>query len=425
MMNVTLLPADTYMVVNKSLLSEEDKLVLSILYMPLIGNTSIALYNTLYNELKANNYVSNEFTHHHLVTYLGENIENIKKARIKLEGVGLIKTYCMEGNVNSYDYELYSPLSVNEFFNNPIFSTVLSTNVGENEFKRLKNYFRVPKVSLLNYVDITYPFDMAFKSVNIQNFNESEDIIKKEKGIIKFSNEYDFDTLISSIPKNLFNSKSLTKSVKELIINLSFLYKLSPMDMADIVKVSLNEKGLINKDLLKENVRKFYKYNTNNKSVTLLFKSDRVSTINKENTAMNRLIKVFESTNPYDFLKNKNNGAKPTSKDMQILEMILIELEIPPSVCNVLIDFILKTQNNRLVKSYVEVVASEWKRANLTTAKDAMSYAENTYKKIKQNKIKKSINTKKEENIPEWFEKKVKKENMNDEELEGFFKEFS
>ena len=425
MMNVTLLPADTYMVVNKSLLSEEDKLVLSMLYMPLIGNTSIALYNTLYNELKANNYVSNEFTHHHLVTYLGENIENIKKARIKLEGVGLIKTYCMEGNVNSYVYELYSPLSVNEFFNNPIFSTVLSTNVGENEFKRLKNYFRVPKVSLLNYVDITYPFDMAFKSVNIQNFNESEDIIKKEKGIIKFSNEYDFDTLISSIPKNLFNSKSLTKSVKELIINLSFLYKLSPMDMADIVKVSLNEKGLINKDLLKENVRKFYKYNTNNKSVTLLFKSDRVSTINKENTAMNRLIKVFESTNPYDFLKNKNNGAKPTSKDMQILEMILIELEIPPSVCNVLIDFILKTQNNRLVKSYVEVVASEWKRANLTTAKDAMSYAENTYKKIKQNKIKKSINTKKEENIPEWFEKKVKKENMNDEELEGFFKEFS
>ena len=425
MMNVTLLPADTYMVVNKSLLSEEDKLVLSMLYMPLIGNTSIALYNTLYNELKANNYVSNEFTHHHLVTYLGENIENIKKARIKLEGVGLIKTYCMEGNVNSYVYELYSPLSVNEFFNNPIFSTVLSNNVGENEFKRLKNYFRVPKVSLLNYVDITYPFDMAFKSVNIQNFNESEDIIKKEKGIIKFSNEYDFDTLISSIPKNLFNSKSLTKSVKELIINLSFLYKLSPMDMADIVKVSLNEKGLINKDLLKENVRKFYKYNTNNKSVTLLFKSDRVSTINKENTAMNRLIKVFESTNPYDFLKNKNNGAKPTSKDMQILEMILIELEIPPSVCNVLIDFILKTQNNRLVKSYVEVVASEWKRANLTTAKDAMSYAENTYKKIKQNKIKKSINTKKEENIPEWFEKNVKKENMNDEELEGFFKEFS
>ena len=425
MMNVTLLPADTYMVVNKSLLSEEDKLVLSMLYMPLIGNTSIALYNTLYNELKANNYVSNEFTHHHLVTYLGENIENIKKARIKLEGAGLIKTYCMEGNVNSYVYELYSPLSVNEFFNNPIFSTVLSTNVGENEFKRLKNYFRVPKVSLLNYMDITYPFDMAFKSVNIQNFNESEDIIKKEKGIIKFSNEYDFDTLISSIPKNLFNSKSLTKSVKELIINLSFLYKLSPMDMADIVKVSLNEKGLINKDLLKENVRKFYKYNTNNKSVTLLFKSDRVSTINKENTAMNRLIKVFESTNPYDFLKNKNNGAKPTSKDMQILEMILIELEIPPSVCNVLIDFILKTQNNRLVKSYVEVVASEWKRANLTTAKDAMSYAENTYKKIKQNKIKKSINTKKEENIPEWFEKNVKKENMNDEELEGFFKEFS
>lgn len=425
MMNVTLLPADTYMVINKSLLSEEDKLVLSMLYMPIIGNTAVTLYSTLYNELKANNYVSNEFTHHHLISYLGESIENIKKARIKLEGVGLVKSYCMEGNVNSYVYELYSPLSVYEFFNNPIFSTVLSNNVGENEYKRLKNYFRVPKVSLINYVDVTYPFDKAFKSVNIQNFNESEDIIKKEKGIIKFSNEYDFDTLISSIPKTIFNPKSLTKSVRELIINLSFLYKLSPMDMADIVKVSLNEKGLINKDLLKENVRKYYKYNSNNKSVTLLFKSDKVSNYNKENTALNRLIKVFETTNPYDFLKNKNNGVKPTSKDMQILEMILIDLELSPSVCNVLIDFILKTQNNRLVKSYVEVVASEWKRANLVTAKDAMSYAENTYKKIKQSKNNKVKNTKKEENIPEWFNKNVKKENMDDKELEGFFKEFS
>ena len=49
MKNATLLPADMYQVVNKSLLNESDKLVLSMLYMPIIGNTAVTLYNTLYN----------------------------------------------------------------------------------------------------------------------------------------------------------------------------------------------------------------------------------------------------------------------------------------------------------------------------------------------------------------------------------------
>lgn len=424
MTSVTLLPADIYQVVNKCLLNDYDKLVLSMLYMPIIGNTAITLYNTFYNELKANNYMSNELTHHHLVTNLGESLENIKKARIKLEGIGLLKTYVMEGNVNSYVYELYSPLTVSEFFNHPIFSTVLKNNVGDVEFKRLKNYFKVPKLNLKDYVDITHPFDLTFKSVNIENFKEDDEVLKKEKNSLNYSYEFDFDTLISSMPKGLFNPKALTKSIKELITNLNFLYKMSPIEMSDVVKISLNEKGLIDKELLKENVRKYYEYNNDGKSPTLLFKSERVSSSRKENNSLNRLLNVFETTKPYDFLKSKYKGVRPTSKDMQILEMILVDLQFSPAVCNVLIDFILKTQNNRLVKSYVEVIAGEWKRADLKTAKEAMEYAENTYKKLKQNNTKKS-NVKKQETIPEWFGKVHEKEEMNDTELEGFFKEFS
>lgn len=423
-MEYTLLPADMYEVVNKSLLTSADKLVLSMLYMPIVGSTAITLYNTLYDELKANNYISNELTHHHLVTNLGENIEDIKKARIKLEGIGLIRTYILEGSVNSYIYELLSPLTVNEFFNNPIFSTVLLTNVGVSEYNRLKSYFRVPKLNTKDYTEITSPFDVTFKSVNINDFTSSDDIIKKEKGILKYSNEYDFDALISSIPKGLMNTKALTKGVKELIINLSFLYRLSPLEMADLIKVSLNEKGLVDKELLRKNTLKFYEYNTDNRRRTLIYKSDKVSVINKENSRLNRIINVFETTKPLDFLKDKYKGVKPTSKDMQILEMLIIDLEFSPSVCNVLIDFILKTQNNRLVKSYVEVVAGEWKRANLTTAKEAMMYAESTYKKLKENKSSKAKIIKKEEKVPEWFNKDNKKEAINDQELEGFFKEF-
>lgn len=428
MNSVTLLPADIYQVVNKSLLNESDKLVLNMLYMPIIGNTSITLYNTLYNELKANNYVSTELTHHHLMTNLGDTLDNIKEARIKLEGVGLVKTYVKEGSVNSYVYELFSPLSVSEFFNHPIFNMVLYNNVGKEEYLRIKSYFKIPSLNLSGYKDITSPFDMTFKSrsyTNLELTNDDE-IACKVKRNLEYDMMFDFDALLSGIPKNFLNEKALTKSIKELITNLAFLYELDPLKMGDIIKISINEKGLIDREELKTNVRKYYEFNHGGRLPSLIFKSqpDYLRSPVGDNSLKGRIIKVFETTKPYDFLKSKYKGVRPTERDMKILEMLIVDLKFNPAVCNVLIDYILKTQNNRLVKSYVEVVAGEWKRANLETAKEAMEYAEKSHKKFK--KIK-PVKTKKEETTPDWFNKNLEKEELSSEtkeELEDFLKEY-
>ena len=428
MNSVTLLPADIYQVVNKSLLNESDKLVLNMLYMPIIGNTSITLYNTLYNELNANNYVSAELTHHHLMTNLGDTLDNIKEARIKLEGVGLVKTYVKEGSVNSYVYELFSPLSVSEFFNHPIFNMVLYNNVGKEEYLRIKSYFKIPSLNLSGYKDITSPFDMTFKSrsyTNLELTNDDE-IACKVKRNLEYDMMFDFDALLSGIPKNFLNEKALTKSIKELITNLAFLYELDPLKMGDIIKISINEKGLIDREELKTNVRKYYEFNHDGRLPSLIFKSqpDYLRSPVGDNSLKGRIIKVFETTKPYDFLKSKYKGVRPTERDMKILEMLIVDLKFNPAVCNVLIDYILKTQNNRLVKSYVEVVAGEWKRANLETAKEAMEYAEKSHKKFK--KIK-PVKTKKEETTPDWFNKNLEKEELSSEtkeELEDFLKEY-
>lgn len=428
MKRVTLLPADIYQVINKSLLNEEDKLVLSILYMPIIGNTAVTLYNTLYNELKANNYISKELTHHHLMTNLGDNLENIKNARIKLEGIGLMRTYCLEGSLNSFVYELYSPLSVHEFFTHPIFNMVFYNNVGKEEYMRIKNYFKIPKVNLNGYEEITSPFDMTFKSVNYTNYEieNNEEIVKKMKLPFSYEMMFDFDALISSMPKSLFSEKALTKSVKELITNLAFLYNMDPFTMADMAKVSINEKGLIDKESLKQNVRKFYEYNNNGRLPSLIFKNqpEHLRSPSGDNTNMGRIIKVFETTKPYDFLKSKYKGVRPTTRDMKILEMLIVDLKLNPAVCNVLIDYVLRTQNNRLVQGFVETLAGEWKRANIETAKEAIEYAEKSHKRLKDVKTK---TAKKEEPLPVWFNEKKDKVNMNSKdkkEFEEFLKEF-
>ena len=91
---------------------------------------------------------------------------------------------------------------------------------------------------------------------------------------------------------------------------------------------------------------------------------------------------MFENVTPYEFLKKKNNGASPTNKTVRLIESLLVDLELTPAVVNVLIDYCLNVNNNKLTNAYVETIAEEWKRAGLKTAKEAMTYAKKEHKKM-------------------------------------------
>lgn len=121
---------------------------------------------------------------------------------------------------------------------------VLYNNVGKEEYLRIKSYFKIPSLNLSGYKDITSPFDMTFKSrsyTNLELTNDDE-IACKVKRNLEYDMMFDFDALLSGIPKNFLNEKALTKSIKELITNLAFLYELDPLKMGDIIKISINEK---------------------------------------------------------------------------------------------------------------------------------------------------------------------------------------
>ena len=132
---------------------------------------------------------------------------------------------------------------------------------------------------------------------------------------------------------------------------------------------------------------------------------------------------MFENINPVDFLRNKYQGVKPTNRDIKIIEMLIIDLEMPPAVVNVLLDYVLRKNNNRLSTSYIETIAGQWKRAGLKNASEAMEFAEKENKKLS-----KKIVPKNKENIePVWFNKVSEKKELTkeeQEELESLFKEF-
>lgn len=433
MKEINVLPADTFVVVNRTILNEHDRKIISMLYQPIIGCIAADLYYTLWADLDRSELLSAEYTHHHLMTSLRVRMDAITVARRKLEGIGLLKTFIKKGSVNSYVYELFSPIAAAEFFNHPILNVVLYKNVGKIEYQKLLEYFKVPRINLSSYEELTSRFDEVFESVCNDGYDSlNKDLRVNKTGEIKLDKSFDFDLLISSVPSGIITTRTFSKEVRELINNLSFVYNLDTLEMKSPIISAIKENGLIDKNLLRKNVMNYYKYENENKLPSLVYKSQPEYLRNPvgADDKRARMIYVFENTSPYNFLKGRSNGAKPSARDLNVIESLLNDFKLNPGVVNVLIDYVLKINNKKLTRSYLETIASQWKRLNVETVDEAMKVAEKEHRKMKRLPEQKSVvgNKNISESLPEWFNQNIKKERLSDDDeksLKDMLKEFS
>ena len=185
------------------------------------------MYFTLWSNLERSEIMSQECNHHQLMTSMKKRLSDIVTARECLEAIGLIKTYVKKGNINNYVYQLYSPCSANDFISNPILNTALYNNVGKVEYDKIVAYFKVPKVNLTNYEDITCSFNEVYE-VSSNYVECANDTIKRRRvNPLKINAKIDIDNIFSLLPEELFNIRSLTKDVKDLIYKLAFIYNLN------------------------------------------------------------------------------------------------------------------------------------------------------------------------------------------------------
>lgn len=423
MKNRTILPADTYIVINKTVLNDSDKKLISMLYQPIIGYTAVSLYFTLLDDLDKLEVMSGDLTHHHLMATMQLRLEDIVIAREKLEACGLLKTYYKTGNVNQYVYLIYSPLSAHEFLTHPILNVVLFNNLGKKEYERIVNYYKIPRINLKDYEDITSSFDEVFTSVRGNSFEVNQDITKRDTNNILLNKGIDFNLLISSIPSSMVHEKCFSKETREFINALSFTYQLDTLAMQGLVRDALNEKGMIDKTLLRKSCREYYQFEHNGDLPTLIYNKqpDYLKKPAGDHSKWAKMVYAFENLTPYQFLKAKYKGAEPTDRDKRLIENLLVDQKLNPGVVNVLIAYVLKINHEQLKKSYVEAIAGQWKRLNIETVEDAMKIAEKEHKKVKKafekNTTSKKNSTKKEASLPAWFDKELENEKTTEEEV--------
>jgi len=426
-MNPSLLPADSYIVINKSIITEEDKKILNKLYLPITGAIPIMLYNILVNDLDKLELISEPKTHAKLLSSLHISTTELAEARNVLEGIGLLKTYIKTDTINNYIYELYSPVSAHEFFSHPIFNIVLYNNVGKKEYDNLVAYYKMPKINKDGYTEITHSFSDVFEPIPCTSSNiSSENIRKYNKLKLNINSSFDIDFLIESVSKHI-DRKVFTKDLQLLIISLAYLYDIDVTRMQNILITCVNERGTINREDLRKTCRGHYQFDHNGLLPTVI-EHAQPEYLRKpigDNSNIAKMIYTFETISPYDFLKSKHKDAEPTKRDIKLLEDLIIDYKLKPGVVNVLIDYVLRTYDKKLTRARVETIAGEWSRNHIETVEEAMEIAKKTHKASLRKSGTRSQKVEKE--VPVWFNQNIEATSATDEErkvIEDMLKEY-
>ena len=198
--------------------------------------------------------------------------------------------------------------------------------------------------------------------------------------------------------------------------------------MQGLVRNSLNENGLIDRNELIKSARNYYQFDNAGKLPTLIYSKqpDYLKTPLGDTSNRAKMIYTFENVTPYDYLKSKYKHGEPTMTELQIIEELMTKQKLKPGVVNVLISYVLKMNNNKFTKKYVDSVAAQWCKSNIETVEDAMAIAEKEHKRIKRlmTKDTSSKTTNKnnvtEEQLPIWFGKNIEKQEISKEEQEEF-----
>lgn len=366
--------SDLYRVEVHYPLDEVQNDVLYYLYQPIVGSRAISAYMMLYLEGKRMGRFLQPSPLSRIISFLSVSLLDFQKALKALEAIGLLKTYVkQEHQMTQYIYVIQSPLSVQSFFKNQILSSLLEESLTQDDYKKTIQYFKIPLEDLSHYKEVTSSFTDVY---TIQHTHKNKKILKmnesfKEKTSQSIDISYDMDLLLKSLKDYQVSKSSLTKQDFTYISQLGSVYSIDALSMAGMIKDSLKSSGLDRK-LLKTKVKQYCDIHSSSSLNEVYHKQPiQLQTQSVQQDPIILHMKYLDSITPYELLKEKQGGSEPVFHDLMIVETLMVQLGLKPAVVNVLIEYVLGKNNNRLSKRYCEAIGSSWARKHIETSMDA------------------------------------------------------
>lgn len=359
------------------MIADYDRDTLANLYQAMIGYEALAVYMTLWSEAN-NEKVSPLCTHEQVFLRMRMPASSFAEARKYLEAVGLLKTFVSSGEgFKIYHYELYAPKSPKGFFDDALLYGMLIKSIGENNANRLKSIYIINNKQdfgeeiTAQFVEVFHPEfnDLAF----IKGANNDVKIKGRNSGKIRsqFSYEVFFNHLgeISQITSSCFKKEEV-KEIERLAL-LNGVDEQIACNLVNQIYDSNKDKG---ERLDFNKLSKFMQEYTDSKFHSLSEDVISQPNINKGQTDLAKKINLMETRCPKDYLAYFQNGTKPASADIRILDDLSKNFNLTNAVINAVVDFVLTKCDNDLSRAYCEKIAAALARENCRTAVDAMNY---------------------------------------------------
>lgn len=361
--------SDIYQVRSSYHLETEDQRVVLQLYQPLIGHEATILYLTLFSELNQLTLTKKPALISRLCKITGFSVSSLSQAFSKLEAVGLISTY-IKHHDNRYLFDLKMPLSADQFMKHKILNTLLMQRLSD-EYDKTAVAFLTYNVDLNHYEDISSSFTDIFDiQLNSDQVLQDKEYQSKLHNVIE--NNYDLTLFYQSLESLQLSAKMFSQDNIRLIQQLGMLYKINELDMLDMVKQSMEHDKLNEKTLI-DSCRHYYDLKMPKKFEEVFHKQSVLLQQDHGQSDLDKHIYYLENISPYDLLKDKMGGREPLKRDLQIIESVLTDLQLEPGVMNALIELTLYKCNQSLPRNFIEAIASQWKRKNISTVKDAIA----------------------------------------------------
>ena len=347
--------------------------ILYYLYQPIIKSRALQLYMTMNTESKRMASYLKPAPLSRLVSFLSISLLDIEKDLKTLEAIGLLKTYVKHhDHLTYYVFQLQNPYSLQKFFHNQILVSLLQDSLSKDDYYLTMKYFEPTLTSLDGFEEVTALFQDVFSVTYHQCENGHHlELSLKEKKDNDIHVEYDLEMLKNSLSDYQVNRQLLTDDDYTFISQLGIVYSIDARTYASMIKEAMKSTGL-DRALLKQKLKGYFEMDQVSELQEIHHKQPLAyKTTNGETSPLALHMKYLDSITPYELLKAKQGGKEPIYNDLKIVETLMVQLGLKPAVVNVLIEYVLGKNDNRLSKNYIESIAASWTRKHIDTAMDA------------------------------------------------------
>ncbi|HJV44197.1 MAG TPA: DnaD domain protein [Bacillota bacterium] len=439
-----IVPGDPYIVYMGKPISPSDLNYVTQLYQPLIGPLSVSLYITLYHEHMIDEKAC--INHRSLMSVMGTPLNQLVKARETLEAVGLMQTvriFSEQGN-QLFEYKLLPPMLPTAFFGDDMMSMILLNRVGKSRYHYLREKFLVRKNELEvkgDREEITKGFDEVFSSImptelTIASGSETEYFLSQMESMYPAKESYqdmgkdgssgiyfrqidpDFVFLEASLPKTLGKSRTLGPEICELLKELSFFYQIDDMQLSYFLQEPYvyNDHNELDAARLRWFIKDWYLRSHQGQQPVVgqkavLQPSTESEPIGGGQSREQEHKQALSKLSPIALLELYQDGGKASPADIKLVEELTEHYKLVPGVINVLLEYVMITNNKQLPKALIQKIASHWKRLAIQTVDQALEQAKQLYHDTKQKgktrkettpKSPSSRNVLKKDELPEW-----------------------